>query len=463
MSRKIYNSLAGKKFMSLHKTIISLEKRLFRKILNSNSNLFLFGYLCKAASFLPSLEKRKRNILINIYERSLKKEVLSSYPLKGNLNVTNLCNLRCKFCEIHYFYKKAKKEAGKVYPNNTNVRFIDYFSDFFSRLCSIELSGATGEPFLNPDFIPILRKLSGWKIFCSTTSNGTLITKKIAKDLVDIGFGNIVFSVHGSSPSSYFKLQNRDLAKTLKNIKDLITVRKKKKKVLPKIGVNFLLCKENVDDLPGFVKKLKSIGIDSLNVYHYYDSRNLLDKKVSFYFDQERGNKIIRELYRQANNVGLSVLPANPLLISSGKDITNDASKQQCSSPWTTIKFKGCVEFKDSYYVSVCNRILLFRLNYQKFIENGGNFFDIWNHPVIRYMRKTAGNNPICQFCQDSKTKRLRCLDNKKYSLKRDKAIKDFFRNFKKDDLFKEMNVKDKQGIYFIEKNPYEFDPKDGF
>ena len=51
-----------------------------------------------------------------------------------SLNTTNLCNYRCMFCEIHYFYDFAKKFAGKIFPNNIDSKFIKKFDDFIDAL-----------------------------------------------------------------------------------------------------------------------------------------------------------------------------------------------------------------------------------------------------------------------------------------------------------------------------------------
>lgn len=59
------------------------------------------------------LNKKYSNVLLNLIEQEKGKEELKSYPYKASLNVTNLCNLRCKFCEIHYFYWKANQISGR--------------------------------------------------------------------------------------------------------------------------------------------------------------------------------------------------------------------------------------------------------------------------------------------------------------------------------------------------------------
>ena len=293
-----------------------LIKKYISKYLSNIKNRHILKIIGIVAKFMPFLGTKEKNYLTNLNEIMNKKTILKSYPINANLNVTNLCNLRCKFCEIHYFYWKAKKVSGKIFPNNLSLKFINYFKDFFKRLASIELSGATGEPFLNPQFLKLSKNLTNrYKIFCTATTNGTLITPKVAKALVKMDLGSLLFSVHGSDKSSYKKLQGGNLKKTLYNIKVVCDLKKKLNKSFPRVGVNYLVCKENVSGLPQFLDLIKKTGVDYLLINQYYDSRNRLDKKVSFYFAPKAGNKIVNKIYKRAKKIGLKIKPVAPPLI----------------------------------------------------------------------------------------------------------------------------------------------------
>lgn len=146
-----------------------------------------------------------------------------------------------------------------------------------------------------------------------------------------------------------------------------------------------------------------------------------------------------------------------------GESNINSNPNKRCEAPWARIKFKGCVEHENCEYISICNRILLFRINYQKFYENKENSFsqNIWNHPVLQFFRETVNSkesNPICKFCRGPDTPKIRCLDNVEYSHRRDKAVRDFFDEFRKRYEFEEVD-----GLTVLTENPYKYDEKDGF
>jgi len=119
-------------------------------------------------------------------------------------------------------------------------------------------------------------------------------------------------------------------------------------------------------------------------------------------------------------------------------------------TPWNSIKFKGCLEYENSHYIGVCNRIILFRLNYKEF--NGDFHKDIWNHELFRFFRRNVMNNPICKFCRNPETPKLRCIDNRKYQIERDVAVNNFFKM-----AFNRIKVKERKGIYLFTENPYKY------
>ena len=416
----------------------------FSKIIISLN--FLNCIFSKILIFYPKYS----NFFLNEYDFKKKNNYLYSYPIKTNLNTTNICNYRCKFCEIHYFYKFGKEHAGIVYPNHIDLNFVKKFEKLFDKTISIELSGASGEPFLNPYFINICKKFKEKKIKLSVTTNGSLLTKNIAESLVDMNFDKIMISLHSGEEENYRELQGGDFNKILNNIKSLIKIRNKKGFKFPYVSINCIIFKLNQFTIKKLIKIMKELNVDALNFNHYYASRNIIKEQVSFYFNPDEGNKLLKDIYEYAKKLDLKLTPKEPEFIYIGKKKTPDKNKNICKNPWSVLKLKGCVEYENSHYVCVCNRILLFRLNYEEF--NGNFIKDIWNHEIIRFLRKNVNNNPICQFCRDYNTPILRCINNKQYQIKRDDSIRKFFTN-----ALRSVKIKQRKGIYLLNKNPYEY------
>jgi len=428
--------------------MILLKKKY--KIGNFFRNLSRLSFLNKILSKIIFFNLKYSNYFLNNYEYIKRKDYTHSYPTIISLNTTNLCNYRCTFCEIHYFYDFAKKTAGKIFPNNIDSKFIKKFDDLFNHIFSIELSGASGEPLLNLNFLDICKKFKEKNIELSVTTNGSMLNKNTAENLINMKFNHTMISLHSGEEKNYFELQGGNFNTVIKNLEYLIKLKKKKSSNLPKVSINCLVFKLNKHFIKKLIKKIKEIGIDEMNINQYYASRNKINQEVSFYFNPKEGNDFLREIYQYANNINLKLKPEKPEFIDIDKSVSKQNNDYICEAPWNSLKFKGCVEFEYSHYVAVCNRIILFRINYDEF---EGNFIkDIWNHEIIRYFRKNVMKNPICQFCRNPNTLILRCLDNRAYQVERDIAVKKFLNS-----VIKEINVKQKKGIFLLNENPYKY------
>ncbi len=405
--------------------------------------------LFKIFDKIPFLDLKYLNNFLNKYEIVKNNDYVYSIPKSTFLNITNNCNYRCKFCEIHYFYDFAKKKAGKIFSNNISIDFIERFKVLFNITTRIELSGASGEPLMNPNFITISKKFKNKGGILTVTTNGSLLNKLVSKSLVEIEFNKILVSLHAGDKQIYNELQGGQFDDILKNLENLVKIRDKEGSNLPNVIINCLIFKLNQHTIKKLFKKMKEIDIDAINLIHYYGSRNKIkDRTASFYHDPIKGNEFIKEIYQYAKDLNLRLKPEKPIFINKSESVS--INRKKCMNPWTVIKFKGCVEYENSHYITVCNRILLFRLNYKKF--DGDFVKDIWNHEIIRYLRKNVMKNPICQFCNDPNTPKLRNINNTNYQKKRDKHVSNFFSN-----VFSQIKVKQRKGIYLFNKNPYEY------
>lgn len=365
-------------------------------------------------SLIPFNSKLK-NLILNKQEAIQHLPICKSYPYTATLNLTNLCNLRCSFCEISYYYKKF----NPVYPNTLSFDDFKKFS-FIQHLYHLSFYGSVGEPLLNPDFIPIINYIKdNYKTRLFLNTNGQLLSSNISDSLIHTNFDDILISLHASNSETYKKLIGSDFDKLISYINYLIS----KKQSKPLVGIAFSLNKTNWHNYTDIIDLASLYNLNYIQVSHNYavgNSNNPIDN--SFFDDPDRGNIIITSMYKRAKIMGVNIIPKTPPLINKNPIpiITSN-----CHMPWNNIKFDGCLDYPDSYYVSVCNRISLFRLNYKEF--NFNNFFEMWNHPILQYLRKYK-SNPICSFCKDPKIFMIRNTDHTLYCNLRDASARALFR-----------------------------------
>ena len=432
-------------------------KYMIRKIYKKADKLLENKFLAKvfgAFSFLfPGL---KKNILLNKKEIAQGKIELKSLPYKGNLSLTDVCNYRCKFCEIHYICDKFQRQ----FNNFIGKDIVSKFYPLISKMQTLSFYGAFGEPLLNPYFPEVVQflKEKNSHIRLSVNTNGSLLTNKAIKALVESNFDDILISIHASSEQTYQNLVGGNYERVLENIRKLVESRNEKGSHL-KIGLTFALNKKNASDALKYPDLGKELQVDYININHYYDVRNKLDKDVSFYFDPQKGNEILKKVYQRAKEIEIEITPTNPLFLKEyDMDLRKEYEKGElkandCYEPFCTLKMKGCVEKEDSQYISPCNRIAFLRMNYQDY-EFKDLKKDIWNHPCFLHLRKTVNAdslNPICRFCKNKMTPIIRCLDNELYRELRDKAVRDFLSEVKQN-----YDIPLIKGLEMLEQNPYE-------
>ncbi len=148
-------------------------------------------------------------IINDLIEKSLlvKKNTKYQYPRLSNwkngewinflvLNVSNCCNMQCRYCFVYNSTKSTIKENKKEHmPLSTAIESVDKFIELFSKNAIkkknlIRFFG--GEPLLNwpivystIEYLKTNYNLDDHKIVIDIVTNGTLITDKIAKYLGD--------------------------------------------------------------------------------------------------------------------------------------------------------------------------------------------------------------------------------------------------------------------------------------
>lgn len=105
------------------------------------------------------------------------------------ISVTNNCNLRCKMCDIPHSFKK-----DMLLTDDFKQLFKD-FSEIGLHKKEVVLSG--GEPLMRKDIFDIISYASSLGIFTYMPSNGTLITRSVAKRLRDAGVDTVNISIEG--------------------------------------------------------------------------------------------------------------------------------------------------------------------------------------------------------------------------------------------------------------------------
>jgi len=193
------------------------------------------------------------------YIKAMTSETIE-YPERLTLEMTSYCNLKCWMCP---------KTAGFVNTVPNNLIEEDVIREVAKILPHVEvlqLSGLWGEVFLHPDvYMRILKLAKESECEVRTISNGTLMTKKIAEQLVALGLDHLTISIDAATPETYKNIRvGGDFKTLIKNLKRLQKIKRKKGSRRPAIQFAFVGMRKNIAELPSLVELASKLGVESI-------------------------------------------------------------------------------------------------------------------------------------------------------------------------------------------------------
>lgn len=169
-------------------------------------------------------------------------------------NYTRQCNLRCLHCYADASNQRAPGEmdtaAGKA--------FIRDLADFSVPV--LLFSG--GEPLLRKDLFELASLATEQEIRVALSTNGTLITKAVAKKIRSVGFAEAGISLDGIGTSNdYFRGQNGAYEATLKGIRNCVALGLR-------VSLRLTITRFNYQEIPAIFRLIEEENIDRVCFYH---------------------------------------------------------------------------------------------------------------------------------------------------------------------------------------------------
>ncbi len=182
-------------------------------------------------------------------------------PTKLQLNLTNRCNLKCRFCWLRDF-----DSVGANYDEIEPKRYLEIIEEAHKLgVKSVEVTGG-GEPLCRKDILNIMEKVKSHRLYGELITNGTLFTTNLLQGIVDMGWDRIVFSLDAPDAETNDYLRGIDDAfeKTTNAIKLLESIKKRKNKNKPEICIHMVLCNKNHEKIGEMFELAHSLGCNNL-------------------------------------------------------------------------------------------------------------------------------------------------------------------------------------------------------
>ncbi len=173
---------------------------------------------------------------------------------KVYIEPTTACNLDCITCFRNAWEQPIGRMAEETFENIFNsLKSMDPIPSVYF--------GGIGEPLFHVKTIEWIRRIKrelGVKVELIT--NGTTLTEKKSRELIDAGLDVLWVSLDGASPESFADVRlGAELPNIIANVKRLVNMRPLTHYPKPEIGIAFVAMKRNIKELPEVVKIGKSL------------------------------------------------------------------------------------------------------------------------------------------------------------------------------------------------------------
>jgi radical SAM protein with 4Fe4S-binding SPASM domain len=196
-------------------------------------------------------------------------------PYAASIEPTTACNLGCPECPSGL--KQFTRETGRL-PVDENKNMLDQIG---SNLFYINYY-FQGEPFLNPQFLDLIKEAHKRKIYTATSTNAHFISDKKALDIIDSGLSRLIISIDGITQETYedYRIHGQ-LEKVLRGTKAVMQAKSQRKSATPHVIWQFLVTGKNEHEIPALQELAREYGVDELRL-----------KSIQVY-EFEHGNPLI--------------------------------------------------------------------------------------------------------------------------------------------------------------------------
>lgn len=176
-------------------------------------------------------------------------------PTFVSLEVEDTCFFRCQHCDI-WKKEKAPKRMDLEQMKKLVIILKKWLGTF-----QLNLTG--GEPFLNEDIFSLIKFASGQGILVHVNSNGFLINKELAKEIIESGLNSLSISLDSLDSKLYNQLRGNKGAfqGAISALKTINGLRQPKKLFLSMVTV---IMKQNLNELEKLVFWAKKQDLDAI-------------------------------------------------------------------------------------------------------------------------------------------------------------------------------------------------------
>lgn len=301
--------------------------------------------------------------------RWLKKPMQWGLPFTISIEPTTACNLGCPECP----------SGLKAFSRPTGNLRADFFRETIDELHGHLLYLIfyfQGEPYINPNFLEMVKYAHDRKIYTITSTNGHFLNDKNAEETVRAGLDRLIISVDGTTQEVYQQYRRHGkLEVVLQGARNIVKWKRKLNSNTPHIIFQFLVVRPNEHQIEEVYRLADQIGVDEVKL------------KTAQVYDYEFGNDLIPTIDKYAR-------------YRQGTDGRYTIKNQLLNHCWKL--WHSCVITWDGVVVPCCfDKDALHRLGDLKALS----FSTIWQGPSYQKFREQIFQGrdqiDICTNCTE--------------------------------------------------------------
>ncbi|HVZ97290.1 MAG TPA: radical SAM/SPASM domain-containing protein [Chitinophagaceae bacterium] len=238
------------------------------------------------------------------------KPVQWGLPVSVSFEPTTSCNLRCPECPSGL--RAFTRPTGMLERSFFRQTIDDIYKDILYLIFYFQ-----GEPYLNKNFLEMVRYASAKGIYTATSTNAHYLTDEVARKTVESGLDRLIISIDGTTQEVYEQYRvGGNLNKVIEGARNIVKWKKQLKSKTPFVFFQFLVVKPNEHQTEEIKKLAELVGVDQVRfktaqVYDYENDPNQLipvNEKYSRYKKSKKGfyenkNKLANHCWKlwQAN------------------------------------------------------------------------------------------------------------------------------------------------------------------
>ncbi len=226
-------------------------------------------------NFLSKLSFRRLSNAIKVlfsfyFSRWINKPFQWGLPITVSIEPTTACNLKCPECP------SGLRSFMRPTGNLQETRFQNIILQLEKELLFL-IFYFQGEPYINPDFLKMVKYVSDKGIYTITSTNAHFLNDENAKKTIESGLDRLIISIDGTTQDVYENYRKEGtLTKVLEGTKNIMEWKQRLGSKTPHIVFQFLVVKPNEHQIPKVYNLAKELGVNEvkLKTAQIYDYKN---------------------------------------------------------------------------------------------------------------------------------------------------------------------------------------------